>query len=79
MFPKRFLLALGLLILCLFALATGVNAALERMGQTSVQNSVVIYDDQGHALYAYNGDLNACPVSLHPATNLTGPHFLHRT
>jgi hypothetical protein len=77
--PKRFLLTLGLLTFGLFALVTGVNAALDRMSRTSTQNTVVIYDDQGNALYAYNGDLASCTVVLRPNATITGPHFLHRT
>ncbi len=77
--PKRFLLTLVLLIVTLSALATGVNAALEHLAQAPVQNSVVIYDEQGNTLYAYNGDLSTCNVSLRPVITLNGPHFLHRT
>ena len=79
MFSKRFLLTISLLLLSLFALAYGVNAALDRMTRAPAQNSVVIYDDQGNALYAYSGDLSGCAVTLRPSANLTGPHFLHRT
>jgi hypothetical protein len=78
MFTKRFFRTLGLLVLGLFALLSGVNAALDHMTQSPAQNSVVIYDDQGHTLYAYNGNLNNCSVTLRPVANL-GPHFLHRT
>jgi len=77
--PKRFLLTLGLLTLSLFALVTGVNAALDHMSRTSTQNAVVIYDDQGNALYAYYGDLTNCTVVVRPNATITGPHFLHRT
>jgi len=79
MLSKRFLITLVLLVLSLFALVSGVNAALDRMTQSSAQNSVVIYDEQGNALYAYNGNLNDCTVCLRPSAGLTGPHFLHRT
>jgi hypothetical protein len=76
---KRFLITLGLLILSLFALVSGVSAALEHMNQSPAQNSVVFYDEQGNTLYAYNGNLNDCAVSLRPNTSIAGPHFLHRT
>ncbi len=64
--PNRFLLTLGLLIVGLSALATGVNAALDHLAKTPAQNSVVIYDDHGNALYAFNGNPVKCPVTLRP-------------
>ncbi len=79
MLAKRFLITLGLLIVGLFALATGVDAALDHIAKSPAQNSLVIYDDQGRALFAYNGDLNDCNVCIRPSSSLTGPHFLHRT
>ena len=79
MFAKRFLITLGLLIVSLFALVTGVDAALDHAAKSPAQNSLVIYDDQGRTLFAYNGDLNDCNVSIRPSPILTGPHFLHRT
>ncbi len=79
MFAKRFLITLGLLLVSLFAFVTGVDAALDHMAKSPTQNSVVIYDDQGRALFAYNGDLNDCNVSIRPSSSLTGPHFLHRS
>jgi len=79
MSSKRFFLTLGLLILGLSALAAGVNATLEHISQAPAQNSVVIYDEQGNTLYAYDGDLSGCTVSLRPVISLSGPHFLHRT
>jgi hypothetical protein len=81
MFTKRFLRTLGFLILALIALASGVDATLDHMSQAPTQNSVVIYDDHGNSLYAYNGNLSGCTVTLRPAVNLTGPpsFSLHRT
>jgi hypothetical protein len=70
--PKRFLLSLGLLILTLAALATGVNAALDHLSKSSAQNSVVIYDEHGTALYAYSGNLANCTVTLRPTTAAAG-------
>jgi hypothetical protein len=79
MLAKRFIITLGLLIVSLFMLVTGVNAALDRVAKSPAQNSLVIYDDQGRPLFAYNGDLNDCTVSVRPSTSFVGPHFLHRT
>jgi ADP-heptose:LPS heptosyltransferase len=70
--PKRFFLSLVLLILALSALAIGVNAALDHLSKSSAQNSVVIYDDHGTALYAYTGNLAKCTVTLRPNTAPTG-------
>jgi hypothetical protein len=70
--PKRFLLTLGLLIVTLSALATGVNAALDHLTKSPAQNSVVIYDEHGTALYAYNGNLANCAVTLHPSAATVG-------
>jgi hypothetical protein len=64
--PQRFILSLGLLILTLSALATGVNAALDHLSKSPAQNSVVIYDEHGTALYAYSGNLANCTVTLRP-------------
>ena len=79
MSPKRFLIALGLLIAVLFALDFGVNAALDRISQSSTQSSFVIYDDQGHALYAYTGELSSSLIAIRPNTSPVEPHILHRT
>ena len=70
--PKRFLLSLILLILALAALAIGVNAALDHLSKSSAQNSVVVYDEHGTALYAYSGSLANCTVILRPATATAG-------
>ena len=70
--PKRFLLSLVLLILALAAMAIGVNAALDHLGKSSTQNSVVIYDEHGTALYAYSGNLANCTVTLRPNTTTAG-------
>ena len=79
MSPKRSLTILGGLILVLFALDFGVNAALDHIAQSPTQSSFVIYDDQGNAFYAYNGDLNNSTVSVRPMVTPAGPRFLHRT
>lgn len=76
---KKFLITLGLLIVSLFALVSGTNAALDRYAHAPAQNSFVIYDNQGRTLFAYNGDLNECSVNVKPASSLAVPRFLHRT
>jgi hypothetical protein len=79
MLQKRFILTLGLLTLTLSGFAAGMDAALDRLGKAPTQNSFVVYDDQGHTLFAYSGDLNACTVSIRPTAAFAGPRFLHRT
>jgi predicted lipoprotein with Yx(FWY)xxD motif len=79
MFTNRFLITLGLLTVSLLALAAGVNASLDHLTAAPVQNSFVVYDDQGHTLYAYNGDFSSSSVAVHPNANLLGPRYLHRT
>ena len=79
MLAKRFLVTLGVLTLSLFALVSGLDAALDHFDRSPAQNSFVIYDEQGRTLFAYSGDLNDCTVSLKPATSFAVPRFLHRT
>ncbi len=79
MFTKRFFLILGLLTVTLLGLAAGVNATLDHITKAPDQNSLVVYDSQGRALYAYYGEFNASSLSLHPGANLLVPRYLHRT
>jgi hypothetical protein len=74
--PKRFFLSLGLLILALTALAAGINVALDHLGKSSAQNSVVIYDEHGTALYAYSGNPADCNVTLRPSPAPSGRLFI---
>jgi hypothetical protein len=76
---KRFLVTLVILILGLSALLSGVNAALDRAARSPAQNSFVVYDDEGRALFAYSGDLGSCDICLKPGSNFAVPRFLHRT
>jgi hypothetical protein len=76
---KRFLITLGLLTVSLFALISGVNAALDRYAHSPAQNSFEVYDDQGRTLFAYSGDLNDCNVGVKPTSAFAVPRFLHRT
>ncbi len=76
---KRFLIAFVLLLVVLSALATGVNAALERVTKSPSQSSFVVYDDQGRALFAYQGNLKDCNVCVRPTVSFVGPRYLHRT
>jgi hypothetical protein len=75
---KRFLKTLALLIVSLFLVASGVDAALDHLSRSASQNSITIYDEQGTAILAYDGDLNGCKVCVKPGT-VAAPFFLHRT
>ena len=75
---KRFLKTAALLILSLFLVATGVDAALDHLSRTANQNSFTIYGEDGAVILAYDGDLSACKAYAKP-TPVVVPGFLHRT
>jgi hypothetical protein len=71
---KRFLKVFALLIVSLFLVASGVDAALDHFSHSSAQSSFSVYDEKGATLFAYDGDLNTCKAFAKPT-----PVFLHRT
>jgi len=73
---KRFLKVFALLMISLFLLAAGVDAALDHFTRTTAQSSLTVCDEKGSTLFAYSGDLNDCKAFGKPATS---PVFLHRT
>ncbi len=75
---KRFLKILVLLIIGLFLLVSGVDAALDRLSHSVAQNSYTLYNDRGDVMVAYSGDLRYCPLYAKPGPVLT-PTFIHRT
>ena len=75
---KRFLKTLALLIVSLFLVASGVDAALDHLSHSPSQNSFTVYDEQGTVVLAYDGDLNGCKVCVKPSL-VPAPFFLHRT
>jgi len=75
---KRFLKTLALLIVSLFVLVSGVDAALDHISHSVTQSSFTVYNEQGGVLYAYEGNLSDCKVCLKPNLVPT-PTFLHRT
>jgi len=75
---KRFLKTLALLMVSLFLLVSGVDAALDHISHAVTQSSFTVYDEQGAVLFAYEGNLNDCKVCLKPGS-VTTPAFLHRT
>jgi len=75
---KRFLTTFVLLIISLFLVASGVDAALDHLSHSVTQNSFTVYNEQGNVVLAYNGDLSACKAYARPG-QVASPGFLHRT
>lgn len=75
---KRFLKTFALLIVSLFLVVSGVDAALDHISHSAAQNTVTVYNEQGRVVLAYNGDLTTCKVCLKPGP-VAVPFFLHRT
>lgn len=76
---KRFLKTFVLLIVSLFVLLSGVDAALDQLSQSGTQNSLIVYTDNGTAILAYNGDLNTCRALGKASASTLTFRFLHRT
>ena len=75
---KRFLKTLALLIISLFLVVSGVDAALDHLSRSVTQNSFTVYSEEGAVVLAYNGDLSACKACVKPGP-VAAPSFLHRT
>jgi hypothetical protein len=75
---KRNLKTLALLVVSLFIVVSGVNAALDKQADSVTQNSFTVYNEQGNVIFAYQGDLNACRAFTKPCP-VAAPTFLHRT
>jgi hypothetical protein len=75
---KRFLKILTLLIVSLFLVASGVDAALDRLSHSATENSFTAYNEQGNVVLAYEGDLHEIKAFAKP-TSVAAPSFLHRT
>ena len=56
---KQFLRIFTLLIVSLFLAVSGIDAALDHLSRSVTQSSLTGYNEQGNAILAYNGDLNA--------------------
>jgi hypothetical protein len=74
---KRFLKTFALLIVSLFLVVSGVDAALDHLSHSATQSSFTVYNEQGGVVLAYNGDLNACKAYVKPGP--VAVPFLHRT
>jgi hypothetical protein len=53
----RFIKTLGLLIIMLFLLATGIDATLDRLASSSRHNTLTVYGQTNDELLVYDGDL----------------------
>jgi len=74
----RFIKTLGLLIIMLFLLASGIEATLDRLASSSHQNQVAIYGPTNAPLLLYTGDLDRfAEVSRVDPSRM--PRFLCRT
>jgi hypothetical protein len=75
---KRFLKTFAFLMVSLFLVASGVDAALDHLTHAVTQSSFTAYNEQGSAVLAYDGDLSACKAYGKAGAFVT-PSFLHRT
>jgi hypothetical protein len=75
---KRFLKTFALLSLSLFLVASGVDAALDRLSHADTQNSFTVYNEQGSVVLAYDGDLSVCKAFIRPEPAAV-PNLFHRT
>lgn len=65
-------------MISLVLLASGVNAALDRLSQSPAENSYTFYNEKGQVLLSYSGDLSLCPMCAKPSLVGTSSS-LHRT
>ncbi len=75
---KRFLKTIVLLVVSLFFVVSGVDAALDRLAHSPAQGSLTVYDEQGGIVLAYDGDLSGNKPFGKLAPVVT-PGFFHRT
>jgi hypothetical protein len=75
---KRLLKTSALLFIGLFLLASGFNAALDRVSHCATQSSFTVYNEKGGVILAYDGDLSACKAISKPVPAVA-PVLFHRT
>ncbi len=75
---KRFLKTFVLLIISLFALVSGVDAALDHLSHIPSQSTIVVYNEKGVAVLTYSGDLTTGKTSMKPIAVLA-PGLTHRS
>jgi hypothetical protein len=74
---KRSFKLLVFLVICLFALVSGVDATLDHYSRCISQNSYTLYNERGEVVASFMGDPAAFPGEAHPAPSLA--RTLHRT
>jgi hypothetical protein len=75
---KRFLKTSALLIVSLFIVVTGVDAALDHLSHSPSQSSFTIYSEDGGVILAYDGDLSVCRAYAKQGP-VVPPGIFHRT
>ena len=75
---KRLFKTAVLLLVSLFLVASGVDAALDQLGHFPAQSSFTQYSEQGDVVFAYDGDLCDCKPLGKPCPSVV-PGFLHGT
>ena len=69
---KRFLKVLGLLMVALFALVSGVDVTLDHLAHAPTQSSFTSYTAKGQIVVAYKGKLALCRAYMRPAATVSG-------
>lgn len=64
---KRFLKTFVLLIISLFVLVSGVDAALDHLSRVPTQSTFVVYNEKGVAVLAYYGDVTNGKACVKPS------------
>ena len=75
---KRFIKVFTLLIVSLFLIVSGIDAALDHLTHSPTQSSFTVYSEQGGVVLAYDGDLALCKPYTKTGPAVV-PNFLHRT
>lgn len=75
---KRLFKTAVLLVVSLFLVASGVDAALDQLAHCPTQSSLTQYSEQGDIVFAFDGDLCDCKALSKPCPSAV-PGFLHRT
>jgi hypothetical protein len=75
---NRFIKTFTLLIISLFLIVSGLDAALDHLSRSPAQSSFTVYNTQGTIVLAYNGNLSFCKAYTKPVPVMV-PSYLHRT
>ena len=75
---KRFLKTFVLLIISLFVLVSGVDAALDHLSHVPTQSTFIVYNEKGVAVLAYSGDVTNGKSCIKPSA-VIAPGLTHRS